>query len=73
MKLLSLVLLISLMSGCTSSTKYGECIGILDDPKPNLRYDYHVGNVIVAVIFVETIIIPLIIVFNDLKCPIGEK
>ncbi len=72
-RLLGLLLLISFMSGCTSSTEHGECIGILDDPKPNLRYDYNGGNILLAIIFSETIVVPLVVVFDDLKCPVGVK
>lgn len=74
MKKLALILAMALtFSACTSSTQYGECIGINDDENPALRYEYSAWNIIVGVIFVETIFVPALVVLNDLKCPVGKK
>lgn len=72
-KIIPLLLATFLFTACTSSTKHGECIGALSTPDPTLRYEYDLGNIILAVIFSETIVVPLIVVFDDLKCPVGEK
>jgi hypothetical protein len=74
MKKIALATVLTLtLSGCTSSTEYGECVGITDQKDPTLRYEYNAGNVIVAVAFSETIIIPVIVIFSNLKCPIAKK
>jgi len=68
------LLLLALMLGaCTSSTRYGECIGVTDDPDPTLVYHVPANNVVVAVIFSETIVVPLVVLFSEVKCPIGKK
>lgn len=71
-KFLSLLLALSLFTGCTSSTDFGECIGILDKKLPGLKYEYDIGNIIVAMVFSETLIVPGIVIFKQLECPEGK-
>ncbi len=61
------------LAGCTSSTKYGPCIGALTERKPNLIYEVDVVNVATAFVFSETIFVPLIVFLDQTRCPIGEK
>lgn len=74
MRKLIVALALSLMlSGCTSSTTYGSCVGINGDKDPTLRYDYDTGNIIMAIIFSETIVVPVVVVLSALECPVGTK
>lgn len=70
------VLMLSLLaSACTSRTEYGTCLGLDDDDRkdPALVYDVSVWNVVLAVIFVETIIVPLWVAFKETSCPVARK
>lgn len=69
-----LALLFSLiLCGCTSSTTYGECVGITDDGMPDRVYKTSTWNVAMAIIFSELIIVPIVVVATELKCPIAVK
>lgn len=68
-----LVCVLALGGGCTSSTSYGECIGILEEREPDLRYSADVGNIVLAVVFSETIVVPLVVVLGEHSCPVGRK
>ena len=62
-----------LAAGCTSKTEYGECIGVLQDKKPDLEYKLSVWNTFLAVVFSETVIVPIVVVANEHSCPVGKK
>ena len=68
-----LVLGLALMTGCVDSTAAGECIGVSDDEVPTLRYKVNAQNVVVAIIFSETVVIPLVVLFTNVKCPVGPR
>lgn len=72
-KIIAVSMLIALLSGCTSHTEYGECIGVMDDKKPDLEYKLSVWNTVLAVVFAETIIVPVVTVASDISCPVGKK
>jgi len=72
MVLLSVVLLI-LISGCTSKTEFGDCIGLADDKKPDLIYKVSAWNVFVAIIGFEMIAPPIFVAIDETFCPIGRK
>lgn len=72
MKYLMLLCLIALTS-CTSKTEFGPCIGLADDKDPKLNYRVSTGNLVVAVIFSELIVPPVVVALNELYCPIGVK
>ena len=72
-KLVTALLAASLLAGCTSSTQYGRCIGVNDNENPKLEYDVSAWNAFLGVIFVETIIVPLVVIFDKAKCPVGPK
>lgn len=75
MKTLVLVsmLVLTMLTGCTSRTEYGECIGIADDKDPNLVYKVSAWNLILGVIFIEAIVPPVIVLANETSCPVGRK
>ncbi len=68
--LLIAVTLMFTATGCTDRVKCGVCIGISDVDKPGVTYKYNAFNIALAIIFMETIIVPIIVVLDDLKCPI---
>ena len=72
MKILALMTLI-LLASCTQTTKFGECVGINDTRQDNLVYKANSTNIVVGVIFSETVVVPLVVIFSDLYCPISTK
>lgn len=72
--LCSAVLALSLLtSACTTRTRYGDCIGVGDNPEPQLNYRFSAWNIAVGVVFSETIVVPIIVVVDELKCPVSKK
>ena len=67
-----LLILISFF-GCTKETQYGSCVGINDEKNPALIYKYSEDNIIISAIFIETVVVPVIVIFNELQCPVGVK
>ncbi len=69
-----LALTLATASGCTESTKFGDCVGIDSaDRDPKLRYKLDIGNVILATIFFEMIFPPILVVLNEAYCPVGRQ
>ena len=62
-----------LAAGCQSSTPHGECIGAFDDPDPALVYKTSTRNVVLGVIFVETLIVPAVVIATETKCPTARR
>lgn len=71
-KLLIALLCMALM-GCTSRTEFGPCVGAMDQGDPKLMYRASGWNIFVAVIFFETIVVPIMVVLEYSKCPEGKK
>jgi hypothetical protein len=71
--ILTVALAAMLVSGCRSRTQYGDCIGVADDPDPKLVYRMSTRNVVLACLFVETIFVPVLVVAQSFKCPVGRK
>lgn len=67
-RVIALLALAALMSGCTSKNEFGECIGAFDDKKPGLEYKLSVWNTFLAVVFVETIVVPIVVVADEVRC-----
>lgn len=61
-----------MVSGCISKTEYGECIGVADQPDLSLTYKASVRNIVLGVVFIETIFAPIIVLVSEFKCPIGR-
>ena len=72
--LMTLVLAMSFV-GCTSSTVHGPCIGLIsqDERDPELHYKYSIVNIVLAVVFSETLVVPLIVILDNLECPVGVR
>lgn len=73
MKKIFTVCLVVLMMGCASGNKYGKCIGLNGKEKPTLEYEYSTWNVVWGIIGFELLIPPVIVLMNELKCPVGPK
>jgi len=73
MKLFLAAMILCMTVGCTSKTKYGPCIGINDQENAKLQYSYSAWNVAMGAIFSETIVVPLVVVFAELKCPVSAR
>lgn len=67
------VLMLLMLAGCESRTKYGECIGAFAEKDPSLEYEMSVQNAIVAVMFSETIVVPAVMVLDQYRCPVAVK
>lgn len=72
-KTLIIALFCAILVGCTTRTEYGECIGIADDKDPGLLYKLDAMNLALAIIFVETIIIPIKVAVDQTMCPVAKK
>lgn len=72
MKLFLLGLML-FIAACTSKTEYGDCLGFQNKQDPRYEYEMSGKNVIVGVVLSETLIIPLIVVFDELYCPVRER
>lgn len=71
MKKLVIACLVVLLTACTTSTEYGKCVGFMGKKNPKLYYELSTMNVILAAIFFETIIVPVMVFLEDLECPRG--
>lgn len=70
MKLNALLLAIALAaSGCTTRTSGGECIGIADERVPGVKYELSGWNLFLGILFIETIVVPVVVVADELMCP----
>jgi len=66
-----LFILLVLLSGCTTRTEYGNCIGALDDKNPSLVYKLSAWNLFVGIFFVSLIVPPIIVISDEFICPVG--
>ena len=73
MKKIILAIALLLLTGCERHTEYGSCVGINDPKDPTKVYRYSAWNVTLGLIFIETAIVPLVIIFDDLECPVSKN
>jgi hypothetical protein len=73
LKLTAVVIVALALVACTTRTEFGECIGAADDKSPALIYRLSAWNIIVGIIFSETIVVPVVVVAAQLMCPEGKK
>lgn len=67
------ILLIFFLTACTSSTEFGKCIGVDTIGKEELEYKISIKNSVIALLFAETIIVPIIVISDEIYCPIARK
>lgn len=65
------LLLALFASACDSETPLGSCIGVNGVPRSDRRYEYSTKNVILGIVFIETVIVPVVVVLNKMKCPVA--
>jgi hypothetical protein len=71
--LLGFAVFMVMMMGCSSSTQYGNCVGIGEEQDPNLVYKVSAQNLIVGIVFFELIAPPVLVAVNEFYCPVGVK
>ena len=72
MKKLVLVGCLLALAGCESRTDYGECVGLGEKQNQSLEYKLSPRNLVIGVVFVEMVIPPIIVVTDELYCPVGK-
>lgn len=59
-------------TGCKGETEYGECIGLDDTKNPARTYEVSTRNVVWAIIFIESLIVPVVWGLDYVYCPTGN-
>jgi hypothetical protein len=72
-KMIAAALMLALLTGCTSRTPYGQCIGAFDEKAPDVQYKVDGWNLAMAIIFFETVVVPVVVVATELRCPVATK
>lgn len=73
MKAILALVLAAMLTACTTRTDYGDCIGAFDAKDPAYHYDLSVWNMVLAVVFFETIVVPIVVINDYTHCPVGKK
>jgi hypothetical protein len=68
-----LMMMMLVLTGCQSRTDYGECIGIADTQNPNLVYKVSTRNAVCGIIFIETLVVPIVVLNDQFYCPVGRR
>lgn len=68
-----LALFIALSLGCTDRTEFGQCVGVADDEDPALLYRVDTWNLVGAIVFFETLVVPAFIVATCIRCPVAKR
>ncbi len=63
---------LAMLSGCTTRTDAGPCVGVVDQKKPGVEYELSYWNLFVGIVFVETLVVPTVVVLKELECPISK-
>ena len=74
-RLMFAVVALALLGGaaCTTETNLGQCIGVADDEDPRFRYKVSAWILCVDIFFIETLVVPIIGVVDDFKCPVAVR
>lgn len=59
-----------LLAGCEGSRHGVPCIGFPEKEKPGVEYEISTRNVIVGVVFFETVWVPVVVALKEVKCPV---
>ena len=69
-----LCLLLILSYSCTKKTEFGRCVGVSKDgADSSLNYEANTKNLVLGVLFSETIVVPILVLTDYFYCPISEK
>ena len=72
-KIVALFIVVFIVSGCTTRTDYGPCIGIADDKDSSLTYKVSAWNLVVGIFFMGLIAPPVFVLVDEFYCPVGRK
>lgn len=72
-KIAAVMLCAFLASACVSETAYGPCVGLNGGEDSTLVYHGSTRNIVLAVVFAETIIPPVVVALKEYKCPVARK
>lgn len=67
------LILLFFLTSCTSSTEFGQCVGVGDDKDPTKIYKISTWNMVLGIIFFELIVPPVVIAIDETFCPVGKK
>jgi len=67
------VIIGALLSGCTTETAYGPCVGVGEDRDPALTYKLSAWNVGVGMVFSALLLPPVLVLADATFCPVGRK
>lgn len=73
MNKLIMIILLTTLSACSTRTDLGECIGADDREDKRFLYDVNLKNVIIGILFFQTVLVPINVVGWNLKCPMELK
>ncbi len=71
-KIIVSLLSIALLSGCTSKTDFGKCVGLGEKQDPKLEYKVSGWNLFVGIVFIELILPPILVATDELYCPVAK-
>lgn len=60
------------LSGCEFNRSTGKCIGLADKERAKVEYEVSKRNVIVALIFSGSVLVPGYVAVFDYKCPVEQ-
>lgn len=67
-----LLLVLALLCAACEQQRYGvPCVGVMDQKRPDVAYVYSTRNLLVGLVFSESIIVPAVVVAKGLECPVG--
>jgi len=69
----ALLVLCFVLSGCTTRTDLGSCIGIADDKDTHLLYKVSAWNLVMGIVFMVLVAPPVIVLVDEFYCPVGRK
>jgi hypothetical protein len=76
-KFMTLLPLIALLgaAGCETETSYGQCKGLLDadEEQKDLKYEVSTRNVVLSILFSETLLWPGLTAAFWYHCPVARK
>jgi hypothetical protein len=65
----------AMLTGCTTETELGPCKGVFnkDEENPKLKYELSTKNLLGAIVFSETLAVPIMVGGLWLWCPVEKK
>ena len=72
-RITALAVLCFVLSGCTTRTDYGSCVGIADDKDPSLVYKVSAWDLVMGIVFMGLVAPPVFVLVDEFYCPVGRK